>query len=214
MKKKIVKLTESDLERIVKKVISEDVTKVELVTKYRGSVEQLINSLNEIVSNQDFCGNLKTGLQTANGKIDQLVNQIQSNEKVDSADEALGQLVDQVSKTQKGLIGGIIKKVIGGKQFEMSKEMKDGIMNHMSKTYPKNGPRAVQVINNFINQSGVTIKPFCEQQQNNNNQKNNTNTKDSITLALNKAGVKDEYLTKLSDMLSGWIEKLPAEYKK
>jgi hypothetical protein len=212
MKKRIVKLTESDLEKIVKMVLNEDVTKFELVTKYKGSVESLINSLNDIVSNQDFCGNYKTGIQTANGKIDQLIKQIQSNEKVNSADEALGQLVEQVSKTQKGLIGGIIKKYISGKQFEMSQEMRDGIVNHLTRTYPKNGQRAAQVINSFISESNVPVKKFCQSEEK--KQNTNTDTNELIAYVANKGGIKPEYSREVSKKISDWLNSLPAEYKK
>lgn len=214
---KKIKLTESDLIKIIEKVVKEQslneaVTKVELVTKYQQPVMDLVNQLNTMVSNDAFCDTYKKDIQTANSKIDELVKSIQSKEKVNSEDEALGQLVDQASKTQKGLIGNIIKRVMSNQNFTMSQEMRDGILTHLTRTYPTNGKRAAQVINSFISESNVPVKKFCQAEEK--KQDTNTNTNELIAYVANKAGIKPEYSREVSKKINDWLNTLPAEYKK
>lgn len=207
---KKVTLTESELVQIIERMVQEQkVTKAEMVTKYRNPIQELINSFNQIVSDKNFCGNLETGIQNANKNIDKLIQSVQSNEKVNSPDEALGLLVNQIDKTQSGLIGNIIKNAIGKQNFTMSQEMRDGILSHLNSRYGTNGKRAVQVINNFITQSNVPVKKVCQTQ---NKENTNTNT-DELTTYVAKMGIKPQHAKMISTSINNWLKTLPQEYR-
>lgn len=205
---KKVTLTEYELVQIIEKMMQEQkVTKAEMVTKYKNPIQELMNSFNQIVSDKNFCSNFKTGIQNANNNIDKLIQSVRTNEKVNSEDEALGLLVNQIDKTQSGVIGNIIRNQIGKQNFTMSQEMRDGILSHLNSTYPTNGKRAVQVINNFITQSNVPVKKVCQTQN-----KENTNT-DELTSYVAKMGIKPQHAKTISTSINNWLKTLPQQYR-
>ena len=79
---------------------------------------------------------------------------------MNTPDEAIGLLLDKLDSKLMDLIDDIIRKVNQGRSFEMSKELKDGILEELRITYDR-GDELVKSIDNFISSSGVPVRGFC-----------------------------------------------------
>jgi len=93
-----------------------------------------------------------------------VIKKVQVGEKVNTHDEAIGLLLDKLDGKLMNLIDDIIRRVNHGKSFEMSKELKDGVLEKLRTTYKRGNELAI-AIDNFISKSGVPVKGYC----NNNN---------------------------------------------
>ena len=84
---------------------------------------------------------------------------------MNTPDEAIGLLLDKLDSKLVNLINDIIRTANKGKSFEMSKELKDGVLKELRKTYNKDdekrGDKLANAIDSFISSSGVAVRGFC-----------------------------------------------------
>jgi len=136
------------------------ITALELVTKYKDVVMKLFNTLNGLADSDSLCDNVEGAVAQCVFAIKNVIKKIQEGEKVNTPDEAIGLLLDKLDSKLMGLIDDIIRKVNQGRSFEMSKELKDGILEELRITYDR-GDELVKSIDNFISSSGVPVRGFC-----------------------------------------------------
>lgn len=142
------------------------ITALELVTKYKEVMMNLFKTLNGLAGSDSLCGNVEGAVAQCVLAINNVIKKVQVGEKVNTPDEAIGLLLDKLDSKLMNLIDDIIRKVNQGKSFEMSKELKDGVLEKLRATY-KRGDELAKAIDNFISKSGVPVKGYC----NNNNNK-------------------------------------------
>ena len=136
------------------------ITALELVTKYKDVMMKLFNTLNGLADSDSLCDNVEGAVAQCVFAIKNVIKKIQEGEKVNTPDEAIGLLLDKLDSKLMGLIDDIIRKVNQGRSFEMSKELKDGILEELRITYDR-GDELVKAIDNFISSSGVPVRGFC-----------------------------------------------------
>lgn len=140
------------------------ITALELVTKYKNVMMSLFKTLNGLADSDSLCDNVEGAVAQCVFAIKNVIKKVQVGEKVNTPDEAIGLLLDKLDSKLVNLIDDIIRTVNKGRSFEMSKELKDGVLEELRVSYDR-GDELAKAIDNFISSSGVPVKGFC----NNNN---------------------------------------------
>jgi hypothetical protein len=120
----------------------------------------LFKTLNGVASSDSLCDNVSRSVGQCVMAVKSVIKRIQVGEKVNTPDEAIGLLLDKFDGKLMNLIDDIIRKVNQGKNFKMSKELKDGILKELRITYDR-GDELAEAIDNFITRSGVPVTGFC-----------------------------------------------------
>ena len=136
------------------------ITALELVTKYKDVVMNLFKTLNGLADSDSLCDNVEGAVAQCVFAIKNVIKKVQVGEKVNTPDEAIGLLLDKLDSRLMNLIDDIIRKVNQGRSFEMSKDLKDGVLEELRTTYDR-GDELAKAIDNFISSSGVPVKGFC-----------------------------------------------------
>lgn len=137
------------------------ITALELVTKYKDVMMNLFKTLNGLADSDSLCDNVEGAVAQCVFAIKNVIKKVQVGEKVNTPDEAIGLLLDKLDSKLMNLVDDIIRKVNQGRSFEMSKELKDGILEELRITYDR-GDELAKAIDDFISRSNVPVRGFCK----------------------------------------------------